>query len=306
MAEAQRDIAANEAAIDDTVRRLAALEEARTAQLPDVKAQLVDIYKRGRTGYARLLFGSTSVREFGRSLRAVAALMRINQNRVAEHLRTLAALQQERQMLEQEHLAVQTREEEARQARLAADRALAARTKLIAGIDSRRDMTAQLAGELEVAYDRLEQQIANVAAGRTAEPVALPLAPFRGTLDWPVPGRTSARFGQPSGRPGDTAVRTGIEIAASAGTPVQAVHPGIVSFAEPFAGFGNLVIVDHGGNNLSLYGYLEAISVTRGQLVDIGTEVGRVGAPPAGPPALYFEMRVDGRSVDPVQWLKAR
>src|SRR5436190_21027714 len=83
--QAQQEVARNQAAIEDSARRLAALEEQRTAQLPDVKAQLVDLYERGRTGYARLLFGSTSVREFGRSLRAVAALIRINENRVAEH-----------------------------------------------------------------------------------------------------------------------------------------------------------------------------------------------------------------------------
>jgi septal ring factor EnvC (AmiA/AmiB activator) len=44
----------------------------------------------------------------------------------------------------------------------------------------------------------------------------------------------------------------------------------------------------------------------RGQHVDAGTEVGRVGTAPTGPAALYFELRVDGRSVDPIQWLKPR
>jgi septal ring factor EnvC (AmiA/AmiB activator) len=303
--KAESDVAKHQDAIKESDRRLAALEQQRETQLPDVKAQLVEIYKRGRTGYARLLFGSTSVREFGRSLRAVSALIRINQNRVAEHLRTLEAVRQQRSTLESELRAVRTQEEEARQARVAADRALAARTALVSNIDSRRDMTAQLAGELEVAYARLQQQMANIAAGQPSEAVSVPLAPFRGTLDWPVTGRINTRFGQLSGRIGDTAVRNGIEIAAVEDSPVQAVHWGAVSYAEPFAGFGNLVIVDHGGNNLSLYGYLSSISVTRGQVVDVGTEVGRVGSPPAGLPALYFEMRIDGRSVDPVQWLKA-
>jgi murein hydrolase activator len=55
-----------------------------------------------------------------------------------------------------------------------------------------------------------------------------------------------------------------------------------------------------------LYGYLGAISVAVGQMLASGTEVGIVGPSPAGPAALYFELRVDGRSVDPVQWLKPR
>jgi septal ring factor EnvC (AmiA/AmiB activator) len=231
--------------------------------------------------------------------------MRLNQQRVAEHRRLLEAVRQERAMLEEELRALQGREAEARQARAAADRALAARTSLVAQIDTRRDLNAQLAGELQIAHERLQQQVADLEAGRPVEAVPIPMAPFRGALDWPVPGRITGRFGQPE-RFGDVTVRNGIEIAALEGTPVHAVHPGTVSFADPFTGFGNLVIVDHGGNTYSLYGYLDAISVTRGDTIDSGAEVGRVGSAPAGPAALYLEIRIDGRSVDPVQWLKPR
>ena len=71
-------------------------------------------------------------------------------------------------------------------------------------------------------------------------------------------------------------------------------------------GFGNLVIVDHGANTYSLYGYLSSITAARGTAVEASSEVGRVGTAPAGPAALYLEIRIDGRSVDPVQWLKPR
>ena len=100
--------------------------------------------------------------------------------------------------------------------------------------------------------------------------------------------------------------RNGIEIGAAEGTPVLAVHPGTVDYADAFTGFGNLVIVDHGSNYYSLYGYLGAAEVRGGDHVNAGTELGLVGTPPTGPPALYFELRVDGRSIDPVQWLKPR
>ena len=63
-------------------------------------------------------------------------------------------------------------------------------------------------------------------------------------------------------------------------------------------------LYEHGANNYSLYGYLGSISVQRGASVDAGTELGRSGSAPAGPPALYLEMRIDGRPVDPLQWLK--
>ena len=302
--QAEAAAAAATRSLEEATTRLAALEQQRVAQLPDLQIQLVDIYKRGRAGYPRLMFGATSLREFARATRAVAALAQINERRVVEHRQTLQALAAERTRLEQTAAEQQVREAESREARTAAERAVAARAALIAQIDSRRDLTAQYVGELQGVYERLQQVTAS--AGRAGEAVALPLNPFRGALDWPVDGRLSGRFGQATSRLGGTAVRNGIEIAAAEDSPVRAVHGGTVGYADVFTGFGNLVIVEHGGNGYSLYGYLGSIGVERGATVESATELGRVGLAPAGPPALYFEMRIDGRSVDPLQWLRPR
>ena len=285
--------------------RLAALELERTAKLPDLRAQLVDVYKRGRSGYARMLFGAADLRDFARATRAVAALSSINQRRLADYQRTLQGLMKQRIELDLSARQLNSREAEARAARATADRAVADVSAQIARIDSRRDLTAQYVGELQVAYDRLQQQLTPATAGRR-ESVAVPLLPFRGSLEWPVTGRIAARFGQASDRLGGTAARNGIEIAIPENTPVHAVHGGTVAMAGPFIGFGNLVILEHGSNNYSLYGYLGTVGVERGAVVDAGAELGRSGSAPAGPPTLFFEMRIDGRSVDPLQWLKLR
>ena len=89
------------------------------------------------------------------------------------------------------------------------------------------------------------------------------------------------------------------------GQTVRAVHEGTVAYADQFTGYGNLVIVEHGDGAYSLYGYLD---------VDRGRQGGprggrrrrsaRPGRNPGGNPALYFELRVDGKPVDPLQWLK--
>jgi septal ring factor EnvC (AmiA/AmiB activator) len=304
--EARDAVARGQAAIEQLTISLQSLEEQRVAQLPDLRTQLVDLYKRGPSGYARLLFSAGTMRDFSRATRAVAAIVRINEQRVREHRRTLEESRQASARLENELRALKAREAEALQAQAAADRALTARSALLAQIDVRRDLNAQFAGELQLAYQRLQQQVANAASGASVEPVSVPLAPFRGALDWPAPGRVAVRFGQTSGRAGDTTARNGIEIASPAGTPVHAVHPGTISYAEPFSALGNLVIVDHGNEAYSLYGYLASMAVRPGNVVYVGTELGRVGPAPVGPPALYFEMRIDGRSVDPVQWLQPR
>jgi septal ring factor EnvC (AmiA/AmiB activator) len=299
-------VAESQAAVAEATDDLERPEAQRLAQLPDLQTQLVDIYKRGRAGYARLLLGGNGGKELGRATRAVSALMRLNRQRIAEHVETLDAVRRERQRLDTEIPTLQANQTAARQAQAAAARALAARTALLTQIDAQRDLNAQLAGELQVAYERLQQQAGNLGAGPAAPSVAVPLGPFRGALDWPVPGRMAALFGQPSARLGDSAASNGVEIAALEGTPVRAIHPGTVSFADTFTGFGNLVIIDHGADAYSLYGYLEAVSVSRGDAVGSGSEIARVGAPPAGPSVLYLEILVDGRSVDPVEWLKPR
>ena len=288
-------------AVDAATVRVDALEQQREAQLPDLRVQLVDLYKRGRSGYIPLLFGASDVREFARATRAIASLSRINERRVAEHRATLAALRSERAGLEKNAAELRNRQQQADQARTAAQRAVAARTALMTRIDAQRDLTAQYMGELQVAYDKLQQRVTSSGAGR----VDVPLAPFRGALEWPVPGRVTGRFGR-TDRPGAAAVRNGIEIEAAEGTPVKAVHDGTVAFAGPFTGFGTLVIVDHGGNDFTLYGSLGSVAVERGALVEAGAEVGVSGTGPGRMPGVYFEVRIDGRSVDPLQWLKPR
>jgi septal ring factor EnvC (AmiA/AmiB activator) len=66
------------------------------------------------------------------------------------------------------------------------------------------------------------------------------------------------------------------------------------------------VIVDHGARAFSLYGNLLDIAVKKGARVERGQTVGSVGRSPTGPAGLYFELRVDGQPVDPLQWLKRK
>ncbi len=111
----------------------------------------------------------------------------------------------------------------------------------------------------------------------------MPLLPFRGALDWPVDGRVVGRFADPN-RLGGSAARNGIDIGAAAGAPAHAVHGGVASFAGVFTGFGTLVILDHGANSYSLYGYLASTPLMRGDRVDAGANSAGSAAHPAGRP----------------------
>ena len=192
-------------------------------------------------------------------------------------------------------------------AQAAATRAAAAQAARVSEIGRQRDLAARLAGELRQAAARLNSEVAKLDTGTAATDVALPITPFRLALPWPAAGDVVRRFGpERSSRFGTRVVRQGIELATQTGAPVTAVHDGRVVFAGPFAGFGQLVIVDHGQAAFSLYGFLDVLQVDRGDMVDRGTELGRSGRSPSGRAGTYFELRIDGRPVNPLEWLARR
>lgn len=279
------------------------LEAARVAQIPGVESRLVEIAKRGRGGYLQLLLASDDVRAFGRLSRGVAAVAELDRVRLETHRRTLVAERAAFADLNRKRAAIAAAQKEAAAARAAVDAAVAARNRAIDDLDRRRDLTAEYVGELQNAQLALERRMATAGAASTA--AALPIRPFRGDLEWPVTGNVVSAFGKAlAGRFGTSIVRNGIEIAAPEGTPVRAVHGGTVAYAAPFTGFGVLAIVDHGGSAFTLYGHLSEVSVAPGAAIQRGAQVGKVGLVPAGDAGLYFELRIDGRPVDPLQWLR--
>ncbi|HXD72814.1 MAG TPA: peptidoglycan DD-metalloendopeptidase family protein [Vicinamibacterales bacterium] len=289
------DLSANET-------RTKTLEEQEASTRPELRSRLVDIYKLGQGRYLRLLLSTSDVRQVGQASRTLAALAKIDHDRVVSRQRTLDELKVSRKSLEERRRQLTVLRTNAERAEAALGQAAAARNNLIKDIDGRRDLNAQLVAELQAAQQKLQTTLRDLANGTAADAPALPIRPFRGDLDWPVAATANRR----SPRNGTSPASTGIDITAPEGAPVSAVHEGTVAFAGPFGGFGNLVIVEHGGQNFSLYGNLLEIAVARGDRIDRGQNLGTVGLAPAGSSELHFELRIDGQSVDPLQWLKKR
>ena len=290
---------------DRAERRLKALEATRIAETPGIRERLVELSKHGRAGYVQLLLASNDVRALGRMARGVAAVAQIDRVRLETHRRILAAERDALNDLDQKYDMVEALQKDAAKARAAVVAAVSARNKMIENLDRERDLAAQYVVELQHAQLQLEEKLATAEAGSSV--VALPIRPFKGDLPWPITGDVSTRFGrQSSGRFGTSIVRNGIEVTAAEGTAATAVHEGTVAYAAPFSGFGTLVIVDHGKAAFTLYGHLRDASVSAGTNVSRGTPLGHVGLSPSGGAALYFEVRIDGRPVDPLQWLARR
>lgn len=301
----EREAADTERKLASTAKRLERLRQTADQQRPDVEARLVQLYKIGSGGYWKLLLDVDDLRSMGRAYRTASAMTSLDKLRVLQHQQTLDAVANERAALQARSKELAGLRDQARKARAAIDRALASRNALVESIDQRRDLNAQLAGELQTAQQRLQSSVGQLPSALADAAVGLPIRPFQGALPWPARGTIVRRFGrQPSSRFGTTITRNGMELAATEGQPVRAVHEGSVAFAGPFTGYGNLVIVDHGERSYSLYGHLESVDVATGQRIEVQAPLGRSGLNPAGAPALYFELRIDGAAVDPLQWLK--
>jgi murein hydrolase activator len=292
--------------IDETNRSIGGLEEQIAAARPGLNARLVDVYKLGRPGYARMVLGISDIREIGRASRLVSALAQIDHRRVQAFTASVSRLTQARTSLFEQSSRLRKLQVDARASAELASKAASAREALVKQIDDRRDLNAQLVGELEAASQRLQRTLQSLPGTTpTGELIVLPIKPFRGALDWPATGRVLSRFGQRrNARFDTTTTQNGIEIESAAGRPVAAVHDGRVAFADVFPGLGQLVIIDHGGLAFSLYGYLGSVSVTKGMTVAHRQPIGVAGRAPTGNSAVYFELRIDGKPVDPLQWLK--
>lgn len=122
---------------------------------------------------------------------------------------------------------------------------------------------------------------------------------------WPAYGRITSGFGLRT-HPifGTSEMHTGIDIGAPTGSPVFAAQAGRVTVAGYESGYGRLVVIDHGSGVTTRYSHLSVIDVRVGQVVQHGETVGRIGSTGFSTgPHLLFEIRVNGRPLDPLKYL---
>ncbi|WP_024303880.1 murein hydrolase activator EnvC [Pseudogulbenkiania sp. MAI-1] len=122
---------------------------------------------------------------------------------------------------------------------------------------------------------------------------------LQGRMRLPVSGSIAGRFGA---RRAEGTTWKGLFISAAPGQPVRSVADGQVVYADSLRGFGNAVIVDHGGNYLTVYTGLSAMSRNSGERVKAGETLGSTGTLDSGEAGLYFEIRYMGRPVNPQSW----
>lgn len=140
-------------------------------------------------------------------------------------------------------------------------------------------------------------QSATPAPRPASRPAVMPPPAWR----WPVAGPVVWRFGESRRNP------TGIGIGGRDGDEIRAAADGEVVYSgSGLIGYGQLIILKHNDSHLSAYGYNQSLRVSEGERVRAGQVIALMGRGPADQPLLHFEIRVDGKPVDPARFLPSR
>ncbi|XKH60236.1 peptidoglycan DD-metalloendopeptidase family protein [Halomonas sediminis] len=281
------------------------LENERDTQQQALGAQLDALYRLGATPQLKLLLNQDDPAELDRMQAYLNHMTEARAQRLTTIARLDAALLDTQRELatRSERLHKLSEQLETQGAQLAQQ--TAERRQLLSGLDARYATEEARLESLNQNRDQAERTLREIQAelARLAQPTpSTQMARTQGDLPWPVQGTITSRFQNSEG-----VHHNGIVIQASAGTTVTAVHTGRVVFADWMRGFGNLLIVDHGDQIMTLHAHLQHFSVRPGQKIARGDELGRVGDSGGRPEAaLYFEVRQGGEPINPQRWIANR
>ncbi|HEU4669895.1 MAG TPA: peptidoglycan DD-metalloendopeptidase family protein [Dyella sp.] len=301
----EQQIAARQKDLEQLQSQRSVLQDKLDRQKEAIAELLRATYALGQGSDLRLLLGDEDVARIARSLAYSKYFQQDRLQRVQQLMADLTRLQSLEETIAQEKQALEaTRAEQAEQARALAARR-AEQKKLADAIDAtyrtesdrlaalkqdEQSLTA-LVGKLQAAIDKAAREAERSGSGHSTGGGRGPvLANIRGSLPWPAPGEVHS-YGN------------GVLIRAPGGSEVRAVAKGRVVFANFLRGYGMLVILDHGGGWMSMYGNNETLLHRVGETVDAGEAVGTAMAPTGVNTGAYFELRHANKPVDPRSWL---
>jgi septal ring factor EnvC (AmiA/AmiB activator) len=283
--------------------------------------QLYHAYVGGQTEVLKSLLNREDPNDIARRMHYFGYVSRARAGQISELRAGIARLKAFAQEAEERarELAAITAEQQVQRKRL--EREKAARSATLAKVSREIQQRRRQIGTLKRDEERLARLVESLAklAARDKRPAPrlrnerVPersaatdaFAELKGRLALPVRGDLTNRFG--GARADGGASWKGLFITAKSGEAVRAVAGGRVVFADWLRGFGNLLIVDHGGDYLSLYGNNESLYKQVGDIIHTGETIATVGNSGGNPDSgLYFELRHQGRPFDPLGWVTVK
>ena len=290
----------------ELAREKAGREAALAAEQRELASELRSAYLIGREEPLKLLLNQEDPARAGRMFAYYSYFGRARADRIARieaYVAGIAALDAGLRA-EEERLADLEGQQKAQVAQLEAARA--GRRKALAELEAESHTRAQTLEQLRREQAGLEKLVRDLKRALEQYPVdgKAAFGKLRGKLAWPVVGKLVATFG--STRAG--AIKwDGVMIATGRGAPVRSIASGRIAYADWLPGLGLLVIVDHGDHYLSLYGHNDQLYKAVGERVAPGDTIAAAGdSGGRSRTELYFEIRRNGKPIDPGPWFRAR
>lgn len=308
LAEAKRKLAEIEGrqhALEIKIRQNEAALKAKEADYNKTRKvyekRLRDIYENGQVNYLDVLLGSTDFRDFASRMYLLQRVIRRDFNLIDKLESQKEALEHQKAVLDDNK-----RELDAIHAEATAEQKIIAQKTV-----ERQALYEQALAEkakLDAEYEELQrnsQEITAMIQRMEEEGRLAPQAGGTGQFMWPVNGEITSPFGWRVHPIWGTQIfHAGLDIAADYGEPVHAADSGTVVYAGWMGGYGNAVMIDHGGGLVTLYGHNSSITVGEGQQVGKGETIALAGSTGNSTgPHCHFEVRVHGEVTSPLQYL---
>ncbi|QIQ22336.1 murein hydrolase activator EnvC [Zophobihabitans entericus] len=313
-------------------KQIEELEAKQVLQQAALSKQLESAFRLGKNSGMELVFNGAESERNERIITYFGYFNEARQEQIAELQETHDKLEQSQQALQEKLAAQQALQTKQKEEQSHLEQNQRERQKTISSLDTSMQVGQQKLEELRENEAKLQAQLANAARqaralaeqeARQAEQIRSrqQVSNYKPTADerslmarvsgigkpqnqllWPVNGKVEHRFGE--SLQGELHWKA-LVIGAKEGTEVKAIAEGKVILASWLQGYGFMVALDHGKGDMSLYGYNQRVLVNVGDNIKAGQPIALVGSSGGqGKPSLYFEIRRDGRALDPQAWLK--
>ena len=294
-------LAATEHQITVNTALLAKVEKNLAERSQILNKRMRDIYKNGQVNYLDVLFGANDFADFTTRAELLKRVINLDVNLVSQVKAERELVVQKRAELERDKAAITELKAQAATKKALIETNKNEREKVLDSAVSERDTAEQAYKELMETSSQIEQMIRRIQAGSNA---AGP-AGGSGALMWPASGPITSPFGWRT-HPifGTERFHSGIDIGADYGDAVAAADSGVVVSSGWMGGYGNVVIIEHGGGISTLYAHNSELLVEEGARVRKGQTISRAGSTGYSTgPHLHFEVRENGSPVSPMGYL---
>lgn len=301
LSQAKNRIRLNESQIGSLTTELRQAETELSAKQQKLKRRIKEVYKSSGVNYLQLIFTSSSMSDFLNRLYFFRRIIDYDAELVREVRAEARKARRKRASLQTKTLEIKSLARVINEKKNEIAEQASEKNKIYKTLQQRRKEYEAQVAELEKSSKDLEVLILKKIAARKGSKVQ-----GSGVMDWPLRGRMTSRFGYRR-HPlwGGRHMHTGLDIANKYGTPIKAADSGEVIFAGWWDGYGKAIVIDHGRKTTTVYGHLSRIYKKVGAIVAKGQTIGLVGNTGYSTgPHLHFEVRKNGKPVDPMSFLK--